>query len=114
MNESQEKINDLLKKFTSYIENIHDNYASIQNLERQKKIADRGEDEVLNRQIEEIKEILTNNQEKARDSIERIIEISTSSIKDHCIKLKNDFEKQKDNPDILLIQEDINLIKKAI
>jgi len=114
MSENQEKINDLLKKFTSYIENIHDNYASIQNLERQKKIADRGEDEVLNRQIEEIKEILMNNQEKAKESIDRVIEISSAPIKEHCIKLKNDFESQKNNPNLLLIQEDINLIKKVI
>ncbi len=114
MGESEEKINDLLKKFVSYVENIHDNYASIQNLERQKKIAESGEGEVLNRQIEEIKEILMKNQEKAEQSIEKIIEISSSAIKEHCIKLKNDFEKQRDNPDLLLIQEDISLIKKAI
>jgi len=43
MGENQEKIKDLLKKFTLHIENIHDNYASIQNLDRQKKIADGGE-----------------------------------------------------------------------
>ena len=114
MNENQEKINELLKKFTSHIENIHDNYASIQNLERQKKIADKGEIEVLNQQIQEIKKILSNNQTKAAEFLDKIIESSNIAVKDHCKKLKNDFEKQKDNPDLLLIQEDINLIKKAI
>ena len=114
MGENQEKIKDLLKKFTLHIENIHDNYASIQNLDRQKKIADGGEEEVLNSQIEEIKKILLNNQTKAFEFLERIIETVGSSVKEHCKKLKSDFEKQKDNPDLLLIQEDINLIKKAI
>jgi len=114
MDDKQEKINDLLKKFTSHIENIHDNYASIQNLERQKQIADKGEEEVLNQQIQEVKKILSNNQTKASEFLDKIIESSSANTKDHCKKLKNDFEKQKDNPNLLLIQEDINLIKKAI
>jgi hypothetical protein len=117
MEENKEKVNDLLKRFTSFIENIHDNYASIKNLERQKQIADKNLIGVIENQIQEINTISANNQQKAAKILDEIIKLTEAAelpIKESCNKLRSDFEAYRNNPNLLIIQADIKDIKKGV
>lgn len=113
----EEQIDDLLKKLTGAIENIHDNYGAIQSIERQKKTADPSLLKALDKQIEEVKKVLQTNQKNTNQLLENICSLADSfgaPIVQDCKKLHGDYQKDQNNPDLLMIQEDIDLIKKDL
>lgn len=113
----EEQIDDLLKKLTGAIENIHDNYGAIQSIERQKKTADPSLLKALDEQIEEVRQVLKTNQKNTNAILEKICSLADSlgpAVSKDCKKLYGDYQKDQSDPDLLMIQEDIDLIKKDL
>jgi len=108
---------DLLKELYEHVDNIHDNYGTIQSIERQKKTADASVVGSLDGQIQEIMRILENNKKKVLDHFETIfssIDPEDEKLKKDLEKLKQDFENHSTDPDLLVIQKDIEQIKKDL
>lgn len=110
-------IASLLKELYEHVDNIHDNYGTIQSIERQKKTAEASVIASLDGQIQEIMHILENNKKKVLDHFEVIfssIDPSDEMLKKSLQKLKQDFESHSTDPDLLAIQKDIDQIKKDL